>query len=50
MNPDFLDLLRALSDANARFLVVGAYAVGVHGRPRAELQPARSTGLAPPSC
>jgi hypothetical protein len=35
MNPDFLDLLRSLLDAEARFLVVGAYAVGVHGRPRA---------------
>jgi hypothetical protein len=35
MSPDFLDLLRAFSAANARFLVVGAYAVGVHGRPRA---------------
>jgi hypothetical protein len=35
MSPDFLDLLRAFSDAEARFLVVGAYAVGVHGRPRA---------------
>jgi hypothetical protein len=35
MNPDFLDLLRALSEASARFLVVGAYAVGVHGHPRA---------------
>lgn len=35
MNPDFLDLLRALQVADARFMVVGAYAVGVHGRPRA---------------
>jgi hypothetical protein len=35
MNPDFLDLLRALLDADARFLIVGAYAVGIHGRPRA---------------
>src|SRR5690606_19854940 len=35
MNDDFLDLLSALSAANARFLIVGAYAVGVHGRPRA---------------
>lgn len=35
MNQDFLDLLRALSDAEARFLIVGAYAVGVHGHPRA---------------
>lgn len=35
MNQDFLDILHALSDAEARFLVVGAYAVGVHGHPRA---------------
>jgi hypothetical protein len=35
MNPDFLDLLRALLDNETRFLVVGAYALGVHGRPRA---------------
>ncbi|WP_437675572.1 DUF6036 family nucleotidyltransferase [Sorangium sp. So ce131] len=35
MNDDFLDLLSALSAADARFMVVGAYAVGVHGRPRA---------------
>jgi len=35
MNPDFLDLLRSLRAADARFLIVGAYAVGVHGHPRA---------------
>lgn len=35
MNPDFLDLLRAFADHNVRFLIVGAYALGVHGRPRA---------------
>jgi hypothetical protein len=35
MNPDFLDLLRSLLGADVRFMVVGAYAVGVHGRPRA---------------
>ena len=35
MNPDFLDLLRALLAAEARFMVVGAYALGIHGRPRA---------------
>jgi hypothetical protein len=35
VNPDFVDLLRALSDAEARFLVVGAYAVSLHSRPRA---------------
>ena len=35
MNQDFLDLLRAFIDAKVRFLIVGAYALGVHGRPRA---------------
>jgi hypothetical protein len=35
VNPDFLDLLRALSAAEARFLVVGAYAVAFHAEPRA---------------
>lgn len=35
MNPDFLDLLRAFVAAEVRFLVVGAYALALHGRPRA---------------
>lgn len=35
MNQDFLDLLRAFIAHNVRFLVVGAYALGAHGRPRA---------------
>ncbi len=35
MNQDFVDLLRAFSAHDVRFLVVGAYALGVHGRPRA---------------
>src|SRR5688500_20254725 len=35
MPQDFLDLLRAFIDGNVRFLVVGAYALGLHGRPRA---------------
>jgi hypothetical protein len=35
LNDDFLDLLSALLDADAKFMVVGAYAVGVHARPRA---------------
>ncbi|WP_244923745.1 hypothetical protein [Enhygromyxa salina] len=35
MNDDFLDLLFELSDAEARFLIVGGYAVGAHGYPRA---------------
>jgi hypothetical protein len=35
MNEDFLDLLRACIAADVRFLVVGAYALAHHGRPRA---------------
>lgn len=35
MNQDFLDLLRAFAAAEVRYLVVGAYALAVHGRPRA---------------
>jgi hypothetical protein len=35
MNPDFVDLLRAFNAADVRFLVVGAYALALHGRPRA---------------
>ncbi len=34
MNPDFVDLLRALSAAEARYLIVGAYALGFYARPR----------------
>jgi len=35
LNQDFLDLLAALVQAEARFLVVGAHAMAVHGVPRA---------------
>jgi len=35
MNPDFVALLRELSAAEARFMVVGGYAVSFHSRPRA---------------
>lgn len=35
MNRDFVEMLAALSEAGAEFLVVGAHAVAVHGRPRA---------------
>jgi hypothetical protein len=35
MNEDFLDLLKCLIDAGARFIVVGAHALAVHGLPRA---------------
>ncbi len=34
MNPDFVDLLRAFAAADVRYLVVGAYAVSLHSRPR----------------
>jgi hypothetical protein len=35
MNQDFVDVLRAFSAADVRFLIVGAYALALHGRPRA---------------
>lgn len=35
MNQDFLDLLRAFADAEVRFVLVGAYALGLYGKPRA---------------
>jgi hypothetical protein len=35
VNEDFHDLLSALCEAGARFLIVGAYAVSFHAEPRA---------------
>ena len=35
MNRDFVEMLRALSGANAEYLVVGAHAVAAHGYVRA---------------
>jgi hypothetical protein len=35
MNQDFVDLLRAFIAADVRFLIVGAYALALYGRPRA---------------
>jgi hypothetical protein len=35
VNPDFIDFLAALLAEEARFLVVGAHALAVHGVPRA---------------
>ena len=35
MNRDFVEMLCALSDADAEFVVVGAHALAAHGRPRA---------------
>ncbi len=35
LNPDFRDMLSALCNENAEFLLVGAYALAAHGLPRA---------------
>ena len=35
LNPDFRDMLSALSDEGVEFMLVGAYAMAVHGYPRA---------------
>ncbi len=35
LNPDFRDMLSALQDENVEVLLVGAYALAVHGFPRA---------------
>ncbi len=35
MNRDFVDMLSALSEAGAEYLVVGAHALAAHGTPRA---------------
>ena len=34
VNPDFRDLFAALNEAEAEFLIVGGYALAVHGVPR----------------
>src|SRR5688572_13625439 len=34
MNPDFLDIIRALLKAKVRFIIVGAYAVNIYVDPR----------------
>jgi len=35
MYPDFKELLSILNDHRVKYLVVGAYAVAIHARPRA---------------
>ena len=35
LNEDYSDMLRILIDHEVRFLIVGAYALGAHGYPRA---------------
>ncbi len=34
LNPDFRDMLSALNEEGAEFLVVGSYALAAHGHPR----------------
>jgi hypothetical protein len=34
LNPDFREMLNALLDADAEFLLVGAYALAAHGQSR----------------
>ena len=37
LNEDYRDMLRVLSDEKVKFLLVGAYALAVHGYPRATM-------------
>jgi hypothetical protein len=37
LNEDYRDILQALSDEQAEFLLVGAYAMAAHGYPRATM-------------
>ncbi len=37
LNEDYKDMLLALSDENVKYLLVGAYALAVHGYPRATM-------------
>jgi hypothetical protein len=37
LNEDYKDMLQALSDEKVEFLLVGAYAMAVHGYPRATM-------------
>jgi hypothetical protein len=37
LNEDYKDMLRALSDENVNFILVGAYALAAHGYPRATM-------------
>ena len=35
LNQDYVEMLRTFTDAGVKYLLVGAYAMGVHGLPRA---------------
>ena len=47
MNRDFVDLLHALSDAEARYLIVGAFALARLGRPRATSRTSKRSASSP---
>ena len=34
LTPDFKEFIQSLNDKNVRYLVVGGYAVALHGHPR----------------
>jgi hypothetical protein len=35
LNPDYRDMLSAFTDEGVEYLIVGAYALAIHGLPRA---------------
>lgn len=39
INADYSDLLLSLNTANVKYLIVGAYALGVHTGPRRSVSP-----------
>ena len=38
LNEDYKEMLQALADEKAEFLLVGAYALAAHGYPRATME------------
>src|SRR5437773_5925242 len=45
MNRDFVEMLCALSETGAEFIIVGAHALAAHGHPRAHGRDRKSTRL-----
>jgi hypothetical protein len=43
LNKDYKEMLQCLLEENVKFLLVGAYAVAVHGYPRATVEKLMST-------
>ena len=44
LNENYRDMLQALADEKAKFLLVGAYALAAHGYPRATMRAFQSLG------